>query len=194
MKNRIKELRDARKMSLEELATAIGDSTTASTIHKLETGAMKLTTEWIEKIGRGLGIDPIEVIDDRIQPAGFAENVTRYTPQDAPAAVASRQMRPHHARYVVSSNALDELGIMRGDVVECDERPETIAAVATGDIVIANIDDGVHASTVMRMFVEPAMLITNSRTDNATPINIRTMRATIVGVVVESYRQLTRRR
>lgn len=192
MKNRIKDLREARGWSLEQLAARFGDSTTASTVHKLETGTMKLTTEWMEKLGKAFGgIDPIEIIDDRPR-AGFTEDVTRYVAADGQPALTAKA---GHALYTVTSGALDEIGILKGDVVEVDERDEARREVATGDIVVADVETGPGATVrVMREFIEPALLITNSRAENAIPINTRTTRTTVLGVVVGSHRQLPRRR
>lgn len=195
MKNRIKDLREARGWSLEQLAGRVGDSTTASTVHKLETGTMKLTTEWMEKLGKAFGLDPIEIIDDRPR-AGFAEDVTRYVASDGPPALTQQAAKAGHALYRVTSGALDEIGIFKGDVVEVDEGDEARRNVATGDIVVADVETGPGdtITTVMREFIEPALLITNSRAENAVPINTRTTRTTIIGVVVGSHRQLSRRR
>jgi ribosome-binding protein aMBF1 (putative translation factor) len=60
MQNRIREFRQAADMSMEELANKVG--TTKATIMKLEKGDMQLTTRWIEKIARGLGRNPIDLI------------------------------------------------------------------------------------------------------------------------------------
>src|SRR5262245_56748691 len=46
--NRIRELREARGMTGEQLARAIG--TTSATIYKLERGDRRLTADWMEKI------------------------------------------------------------------------------------------------------------------------------------------------
>lgn len=194
VKNRIRELRDARDWSLEQLAEQIGDSTTTSTVHKLERGTMKLTTEWMAKLGRAFGVDPIEIIDDRPR-AGFAEDVARYdATKDAPTLAPSVQAG--HGLYRVTSDALDEIGILAGDLVEVDEGDTARRNIQMGDIVIADVEmgPGTTVTTVIREFIEPSLLITNSRAANAIPINTRSTRATIVGVVVRAHRQLHRRR
>ena len=194
MKNRIKDLREQRGWSLDQLAGRIGDSTQASTVHKLETGTMKLTTEWMEKLGLAFGLDPIDIIDDRPR-AGFAEDVARYDAEGR-APMPNVPARAGHALYMVTSGALDEIGIFKGDIVDVDESEIARRAIATGDIVIADVEAGPSGTmtTVMREFIEPALLITNSRAENAIPINTRTTRTHILGVVVGSHRQISRRR
>lgn len=193
MKNRIKELREARGWSLEQLAEAFDDSTTAGTMHKLERGTMKLTTEWMEKLGRALGVDPIEIIDDRPK-GGLAENAEPYTPTDGLSAL-KQAARPGVSFYRVTSDALNEVGILAGDILEVDENGGAKTELSSGDIVVANVEigPGTAVTTVIREFVEPALLITNSRTDNAMPINIRTTRTEVIGVVIGSHRQLRTR-
>ena len=192
LNTRIKELREARKWSLAELADRIGDGTTASAVHKLETGATKLTTEWMERIGAALAIDPIEIIDDRIG-SGLAEDVARY---DVPAHAPRIDVKAGNIAMLVTSNALDEVGILNGDIIEVTEAADAIKAVATGDIVVADVPNahGNIVTTVLREFIEPSLLITNSRAENAPPINIRTARATITGMVVRSHRTFGRKK
>ncbi|MEL6374611.1 MAG: helix-turn-helix domain-containing protein [Pseudomonadota bacterium] len=194
MKNRIKELRTQRGWSLEQLAEAVGDSTGTSTMNKLERGAMKLTTDWMVKLGRAFGVDPIEIVDDRPR-LGLDEGVIPYRAEDGPPALASPPTQTH-GRYRVTSDALDEIGILAGDVIEVDESETARDDIQTGDIVVANvmIGPGDTITTVVREFVEPSLLITNARTANAVPINIRSTQASIVGVVVGSHRQINRRR
>lgn len=195
MRNRIKELRDLRGWSLEELASRFAVPVTASTIHKLETDAMKLTTEWMVRLGQAFGIDPIEIIDDRGRP-GLAEDVVPFVGRDGPAALAVVPPKPGHGRYLVTSDCLDEVGLLRGALVDVDESEAARAGIATGDIVIADVavGPGDVMTTVMREFVEPALIVTNSRADNALPINTRTTRTILIGVVVGSHRQIGRMR
>lgn len=60
MKNRIHEIRTKAGLSMEALAQRIG--TTRATIMKLEKGHMNLTTNWMERIAKGLGCSPLELI------------------------------------------------------------------------------------------------------------------------------------
>jgi len=60
--NRIKELREARGMSMQDLANAIVPSTTSSQINKLEKGMVQLTEAWIIKLATALSVSPIEIV------------------------------------------------------------------------------------------------------------------------------------
>lgn len=67
MPNRIREAREAQKLSLEELAQRVG--TSRQQIHKLEKGERRLTQEWTRKIAHALGVNPQTIL-----PTDFADN------------------------------------------------------------------------------------------------------------------------
>src|SRR5882757_3776860 len=60
MSNRIKELREARGLSLEALGKLIGVE--RSTIWKLEMDRQKLTVDYLKKIAAALSVDVADVI------------------------------------------------------------------------------------------------------------------------------------
>jgi transcriptional regulator with XRE-family HTH domain len=60
--NRISELRLNRHWSQGELAEACGAHWV--TISKLERGQMQLTQDWMERLGKALGVHPTEVLSD----------------------------------------------------------------------------------------------------------------------------------
>jgi len=60
MKNRIRELRRSRGLTLEEVARRA--NTTNQQVHRLETGQRRLTTEWMDRIGTALGVRPADLL------------------------------------------------------------------------------------------------------------------------------------
>ena len=58
MINRIREIRKARGMTLADLGAACNPPTTAQTIGRLETGMRTLSTNWMDRIGAALKVDP----------------------------------------------------------------------------------------------------------------------------------------
>jgi transcriptional regulator with XRE-family HTH domain len=60
--NRLREFRDQRGMSLQQMADYIG--CTKSQAHRLETGDNELTVKWMRIIGRKFGIKPSELMND----------------------------------------------------------------------------------------------------------------------------------
>ena len=61
MKNRIRHYRRQRRMTLKDLAESIG--TTPQTVSRLETEVMTLSTDWLERLARALGVHASELLD-----------------------------------------------------------------------------------------------------------------------------------
>ena len=98
--NRIRELRKARGLSGEELAQATG--TSVQQIYRLETGARRLTIEWVRRLAKGLGCSEYEFLPESA-PKGLncavlgyiadQQTVTRYEKKQALApAVGGRDL------------------------------------------------------------------------------------------------------
>lgn len=62
MPNRIRELREARDLSQEELGAMVG--TGNQQISKLERGALRLSQPWIDKLSKALRVRPYELLND----------------------------------------------------------------------------------------------------------------------------------
>lgn len=66
--NRIRALRKARGLTLEQLGELVG--TTNQQISMLENGKRRLTTDWIEKLAKALNVRPSEIIEEPPQLTG----------------------------------------------------------------------------------------------------------------------------
>ena len=62
MENRIKELRKAQGLTLQELAEKVGTSN--QQISQLETGRRRLNVDWLERLSGALGCHPLEILED----------------------------------------------------------------------------------------------------------------------------------
>lgn len=60
MKNRIREIRQEKRLTLAKVAEAAG--TTPSTVRKLEVGEMELNTRWMTRIAAALGVAPADLL------------------------------------------------------------------------------------------------------------------------------------
>lgn len=58
MINRIRAIRQEKGMTLAALAEACDPPTTPQTVGRIETGMRTLSTKWMERIGKALGVDP----------------------------------------------------------------------------------------------------------------------------------------
>lgn len=70
MQNLIRHYRKQRGLSLSALGAAIG--LTAQSVSRIETGKMRLSTDWMEHIARALRVRPVDLLDT---PSNSAELV-----------------------------------------------------------------------------------------------------------------------
>ena len=63
MITRIREVRRARGMTLDEVAKACIPSTTPQTIGRLETGTRTVSVGWLNRIATALGVDAADLVD-----------------------------------------------------------------------------------------------------------------------------------
>lgn len=68
MLHRIRDVRKARGLTLDEVAKACTPPTTAQTIGRLETGTRTLSLDWLNRIAAALGVDSSALVElpDRI--------------------------------------------------------------------------------------------------------------------------------
>lgn len=62
--NRIKEIRKAKRLSLEKLAEICDPPTTATQISRLEQGKRKLTQPWMQTLSKALGCEPADLLPE----------------------------------------------------------------------------------------------------------------------------------
>jgi transcriptional regulator with XRE-family HTH domain len=63
MITRIREVRRARGMTLDEVAKACNPQTTPQTIGRLETGTRTVSVGWLNRIASALGVDAADLVD-----------------------------------------------------------------------------------------------------------------------------------
>ncbi|MBL8657119.1 MAG: helix-turn-helix transcriptional regulator [Altererythrobacter sp.] len=69
MINRIRAIRKEKGMTLADLAEACSPPTTPQTIGRLETGMRTLSTKWMDRIGKALGVEPELLVRGEDAPA-----------------------------------------------------------------------------------------------------------------------------
>ena len=70
MANNLRSLRDARGWTQDEAAAAFG--TTRNQYAKLEGGSRRLSDKWIRAASDAYGLDPGEIVTERIAPVPVA--------------------------------------------------------------------------------------------------------------------------
>lgn len=148
MKTRIRELRKARGLTLQQLAEKVG--TTAQTIQRLETGNMTISLGWLEKISNALGtsisklligegVQKIELVgmlgmDGRVAPANGSDDdrhiVLTLPGLNSIAVRVEESYGSHQAGTVLLGSKLN------GDSVDEADGRECIVGTRDGAIVI----------------------------------------------------------
>jgi putative transcriptional regulator len=182
MHERIRELREARGWSMRELAARTHSS--ASTINSLEKGKTQITVPWLERLAKAFEIPVAEL-------AGFSSGqiwlgndiaiCDKVTPR-----VSRVQLKQNETLYRVISYALDQAGIALGTLIIVDTTPVGLNELKTGDFVIGQYPVGGEKLMLLRQFIEPSLLITNSISQNQPIINLRTESFRIEGLVVSA--------
>ncbi len=125
---RLREVRKRKGLTLQQVAERVRPhGTTPQTIGRLETGARKLTIEWIEKIAEAMEVDPAELLAvpgaGDVAITGIVALHGRIDRQAQPTEVlALRQL----AQDVIALKVEENLGAYRaGDVLLCRPLEQT---------------------------------------------------------------------
>jgi transcriptional regulator with XRE-family HTH domain len=160
----------------------------AETISKIERGAQKMTLDQAITLAGIFNVPPAVFVKEMHSighERGFSEEAEPYMPH-ADSFESRIPLGEAQSWYRIHDNRLDELGIMPGDTVVIDIGKSAMTGIAIGDVVIANLysADGKSAETIVRQWVPPRLLITNSRSRNLMPVNLDHDNASLLGVVV----------
>lgn len=186
----LKALRLQRQWSMAHLADLAESST--STINRLEKGEVALDVNWLEKFSQIFGVDWYAVAGREppwAAPAGFSDDATPFVAPDGHP-FEHANFGPNRDLWDVTSAALDAIGLSPGDQVLVDMTDSVVASVATGDaVIVQHIDplDPMKAHTLMRMFIEPDLFVTNSRGNNEMPLNRQRDDVRIKGKIIKRF-------
>lgn len=178
------QLRDQHSppLSQEQLGDMVGAS--KSKISRIESGETELNVDMLFRIARALGVSILEVID--VGELGIRADVTAVDP-DPPTTLSALAKRNNQTLYRVDTNALDELDIRAGEIVPVDTSAASIAALRPMMAVLVDLidqNDSSRTLTLIRQYVPPNLLVTNSRSENFfPPINTALGEAVIRGVL-----------
>jgi len=187
--HRLREIRKAKDLTQTELGRLIGADKHA--ISRLERGETKLTLDVASKIARAIDVTIAELVGEETAARLTANEATPYKPDDDDP--FARLLDAQHDRklFQAASDVLDGLGIRAGDVLLVDCSRAAIGAPKSLSVVIAEHtpeDAGGEPRTLLRQFVPPGLLTTNSTENNRMPVTL-TSGARIIGVVLSWHRQ-----
>ena len=120
MITRIRDVRRARKMTLQDVADKCEPPTTPQTIGRLETGARTVSVGWLNRIAAALGVEPAELIElperEDIPVAATIDHEGAHAPHREGVALAPCAA-PGTIAVIVSSGVGD---YRSGDQIWCD--------------------------------------------------------------------------
>lgn len=195
--HRIIELRETREWTQEDLGTRIGR--TKWQISRLESGKTRLDLETARKLAGVFQVPLSELLSPEPaktpaapgMPAGLAEELVPYKP--ASNDPMSAFLTPTRDLFRIDTDALDKIALRRGDIVVVDYSQGAVTAappLAAVRVRLHPPDDFMQPVTLLRQFVPPRLLITNSSVANQPSIDMDKEDAHIVGVVISTHRDL----
>ena len=187
LRNRILELRKARGWSQNTLGEHIKPPVDWGQVNKIEKQYERLDLEWIHRMADAFGVDPIEIVDDRkLETQTTGCDAERFTP-DKGDPFATLQ-GPNRELWRVKTGALDELGLTDGEILLVDTDPASASNPQTGDTLLVKTATASGDVYLLRVFLEPSLLVTNARTQNTKPLNMKVDKVQIIGRVQNHLR------
>ena len=138
MITRIREVRRARAMTLDEVARACDPPTTPQTIGRLETGTRTVSVGWLNRIASALGVDAADLIESGETKAELpVAAVVGATGANAPrrtAIVVPPRPRPGELAVTVSASIGD---YRAGDEIWCETlQPDEFGRALNRDVLV----------------------------------------------------------
>jgi transcriptional regulator with XRE-family HTH domain len=178
--NRIRQLRLERGFSLTELAQKVGISD--SHMSRVEAGARGLHLSKMDALARALGVPVAEILSS--QTLGYLPDLAPYTPPRG-SAIERALTSTTQKMFKALSGVMSELGIAEGDPLIAEMESKPLKELRTGDVVVAEIiPHGTKESVLLlRQYIGPNLLVTNSLEQNAMPIHMLRENVQIIGRV-----------
>ena len=138
MITRIREVRRARAMTLDEVAKACRPATTPQTIGRLETGMRTVSIGWLNRIAAALGVTAADLVDNPERSelqviATLGANGTATAPRRA-ALMVPPTIAPDQVGIVVAGSVGD---YRAGDEIWCDRiEPADFARALNRDVLV----------------------------------------------------------
>ena len=179
--NQIRQLRLERGFSLTELAQKIGIS--ESHLSRVEAGARGLHLSKMDALAGALGVPVTEILSS--QSLGYMPDLAPYTPPKG-SAIEKALTSSTQKMFKVLSNVMSELGITEGDPIIVETDPKGLKDLGMGQLVVAQVfpAESVQGVLLLRQYIIPHLLITNSAEQNAMPIHILRAKVKMIGRIL----------
>jgi transcriptional regulator with XRE-family HTH domain len=137
MITRIRDVRKAKRMTLDDVARACVPPTTAQTIGRLETGMRTVSVGWLNRIAAALRVEAADLVEhpEREDLDVVAVlTATGAAPLKKPAKVLPPRTRPGQVAMTISASVGD---YRSGDEVWCDRlSPEEFGCALNRDVLV----------------------------------------------------------
>lgn len=208
--NRIKYLREKRGLKLAQLAELVG--TSHATIQRLETGKMKLTQEWADRISRAMDVQLPEVFGEivpavvdglpvlgSVQAGVWREADVADEPKYPPLPISPDSRYPGHAQFAlkVVGTSMNRV-VQDGMYIVCVTWAELGRQPRDRDLVVVERRrDGLVETTVKRIQIQNRKILLMPDSDDPrwqSPIELdgglESDEIAITALVVGKYEQL----
>lgn len=134
---RIREVRKAKRMTLEDVARACTPPTTPQTIGRLETGMRTVSIGWLNRIAAALGVAPTDLVDhpssEQLEVLALLDGAAASAPKKAQLVLPPRP-EPGQVALLVSGS----IGEYRsGDEIWCDRlEPGNFSRALNRDVLV----------------------------------------------------------
>lgn len=137
MITRIREVRKAKRMTLDDVAKACTPPTTPQTIGRLETGMRTVSIGWLNRIAAALGVAPTDLVDhpasEQLEVLAHLGSGIANAPKKAQVVLPPRPA-PGQVALLVTSSVGD---YRAGDEIWCDRlEPEAFSTALNRDILL----------------------------------------------------------
>jgi transcriptional regulator with XRE-family HTH domain len=135
---RIREVRKARRMTLDDVARACDPPTTPQTIGRLETGTRTVSVAWLNRIADALGVDASDLVEgggerSELPVAAVLDAAGASAPRRS-AIVVPPRAAPGHVAVTVSAGSGD---YRAGDEIWCETlQPEEFGRALNRDVLV----------------------------------------------------------
>ena len=168
-------------MSLNALAHAIKIS--PSHMSRVENGERGLHINKMHEIAAALGVSVNELLTN--QATGYMPDLVPYTPPVG-SAIARALHTSTEKMFRALTGVISEYGIAKGDLLVADMQELAASDLQTGEAVVAEVipDAKKEPVLLLRQFIKPALLTTNSLEQNSVPIHMLKENIRIIGKVL----------
>ena len=138
MITRIREVRRARKMTLDDVARRCDPPTTPQTIGRLETGTRTVSVDWLNRIASALGVDAADLVESGEAkaelPVAAILGATEAHAHKRTAIIVPPRPRPGEVAVTVSASVGD---YRAGDEIWCETlQPDEFGRALNRDVLV----------------------------------------------------------